>query len=135
MFDWSSAKASPVEAPEMEPIGRELVQANWVFGAVNCVVIGSRAAERAQVQFSWDFAQGFQILGPESNCLGKLKLGIFPTNKPLWRIDNSPMIAQWAEREAVFETWKDDTNHWALFTEDASVHIIAVEGPKIMEQG
>ena len=134
MFKWSDAKAYPVEAPEIEPIGRQLIQANWVLGAVNCIVVGQAAKDRAQVQFSWDFAQGFQILGPEINCLGELKLGIFPTKNPLWRIENSPIIAQWAENEDVFEMWKDDTSHWALFTEDASVHIIAVEGPRIMEQ-
>jgi len=113
---------------------RELIHANWVLGAVNCIATGTVESDRKQVQVSWDFAMGFQILGPESNCLGELKLGIFPTRQLAWKIENSPWIRQWSQYEGVFETWEKDISHWALFTEDASVHVIAVSAPVIMEQ-
>jgi hypothetical protein len=135
MFDWSSARAVPIVGPELVMDDRELVHASWVLGAVNCTVLGNSDGERKQVQLSWAFAQGFQILGPESNTLGEMKLGIFPTRNLAWKIDNSPWIRQWAENETVFEAaWENDTTHWALFTEDASVHIIAVDAPTVTEQ-
>jgi len=134
MFDWAEARAVPLEDARLVMDDRELIQASWVLGAVNCIAIGSSENDRKQVQLSWDFAQGFQVLGPESNNLGELKLGIFPTRNLAWKIENSPWIRQWAEAESIFDAWKNDTHHWALFTQDASVHVIAVSAPIIMEQ-
>ncbi|WP_321489641.1 hypothetical protein [uncultured Hyphomonas sp.] len=133
MFNWSEARAVPVEDARLDIDERELIQANWILGAVNCVVTGSSDRDRKQVQLTWEFAQGFYVSGPESNNLGELKLGIFPTRNLAWKIENSPWVKQWAEAEPVFETWKNETNHWALFTEQASVHLIAVSAPVIME--
>tara|TARA_R110002051_G_C8391667_1_gene446962 strand:- start:50 stop:460 length:411 start_codon:yes stop_codon:yes gene_type:complete len=135
MFDWTHARPVPIEDSRLVMDQRELIHASWVMGSVNCTAIGNIENDRKQVQVSWDFAQGFQILGPGNNCLNEFKLGMFPTLNLVWKIENSPWIKQWAQSEAVFRAaWEKDTSHWALFTEDASVHIIAVSTPVIMEQ-